>query len=143
MFAALATLTIAALFVATLLMRPAGEREARAAVEGFGARLQKVSLLATDASLVIEEEYGAFVEPALLARWQHEPLEAPGRQASSPWPDRIEIVRVARQGSGYVVEGEIVLRTSAGDAGRTPVIIQLVPSDEGYRIAAFEEQEGI
>ncbi|MBU2330043.1 hypothetical protein KKG57_01095, partial [Patescibacteria group bacterium] len=51
-------------------------------------------------------------------------LEAPGRLASSPSPDYIDIISVTKLDTGiYEVAGEIVLVTSTGDAGRVPVSI--------------------
>ncbi len=62
-----------------------------ATVQKFGSRLKNVSLLAPDAAEQIEVQYAEFVTPELLAAWMADPLQAPGRLTSSPWPDRIEI----------------------------------------------------
>lgn len=62
-------------------------------VEQFGQKLQMVSLLAPADTVrqVMQEQYSAYVTPDLLAKWQSDPQNAPGRLTSSPWPDRIEI----------------------------------------------------
>jgi hypothetical protein len=137
--AAIAVLIVAVLFVFVLL-RPSGEGEARQTVENFGKELQQVSLLAPDVAAQIETHYGPYVDAGLLASWQADPSQAPGRATSSPYPDHIEIQSVAPQGAGYVVSGEIVEMTSTGEAGREPVVILVVPEDRGYRIAAYQEQ---
>ncbi|MBV9159122.1 MAG: hypothetical protein JO019_00825 [Candidatus Kaiserbacteria bacterium] len=121
-----------------------GDAKARETVTTFGAQLQMVSLMAPDASSTIASVYGPYVTPELLAAWEKNPSKAPGRETSSPWPDRIEITQVAPQGSGYIVHGEMVMMTSneiehGGDAGRVPVVLQVVPQDNSWRIAAFQE----
>lgn len=85
-------------------------------VENFGKKLQKVSLLAPENDLKqsMEENYGEYVSPALLAQWAEDPQNAPGRLTSSPWPDRIEILGMEKvSATSYLVEGEIIEVTSA------------------------------
>jgi len=84
-------------------------------VEDFGKNLQKVSLLAPKdlVSESMQENYGTFVSPALLAEWRDDPQKAPGRMFSSPWPDRIEIGSVKKLAAdAYEVKGEIIEITS-------------------------------
>jgi hypothetical protein len=116
------------------------EASARTAVTAFGTQLQKVSLLAPDAANQIATQYGEYVTHALLASWQATPKKAPGRLTSSPWPDHIQITSAAPQGTGYVVSGGVVLMTSAGLAGVIPVVMQVVPQDGKWLIAAYQEQ---
>ena len=95
----------------------------------FGNRLKQVSLLAPDSARAraMEAQYGGLVAPALLKQWAADPRHAAGRITSSPWPDHIEIGNVARKSTRvYLVDGEIVERTSAdsaGASGRIPVRI--------------------
>jgi hypothetical protein len=114
---------------------------ARTAVEGFGAQLQNVSLLDPAASSTMASVYGPLVTPELLAIWQSDPEEAPGRLTSSPYPDRIEIDTIVKQGIGYIVSGTVVYATSDGESSRSPVILQIVPIDGEWLIAAYEEQQ--
>lgn len=97
-----------------------GETEAvKSLVEAFGRQLQKVSLLAPDDVVrrSIEEHYGAFVSPALLAAWQRSPSNAPGRQTSSPWPDRIEVHAIEKRSeTSYAVQGRVIEVTSVEKA---------------------------
>jgi hypothetical protein len=108
----------------------AAEREAVAAVvEQFGKQLQLVSLLAPAETVreSIREHYGEYVTPKLLEAWLNDPSEAPGRQVSSPWPDRIEIGEItAADDSVYEVTGEMVEITGAGNeiAARIPVTLR-------------------
>jgi len=85
-----------------------------AVVEGFGSRLKNVSLLAPDAAQQIEAQYAEFVAPRLLAAWVADPLQAPGRLTSSPWPERIEIDTLnSVDEEAYAVVGRVIEITSA------------------------------
>lgn len=89
--------------------------DVRTVVEGFGKELQRVSLLASDARQQIATHYSLYVAPALVMMWQNDPLQAPGRLTSSPWPDRIEISRITRMDdTHYTVEGMIIEASSGG-----------------------------
>lgn len=100
-------------------------------VEDFGKKLKTVSLQAPQdmVSKSIEEEYGGFVAPALLAEWQRGMQDVPGRLLSSPWPERIEILSINKlSASGYEIKGEIIEITSAemangGVAARRPITL--------------------
>lgn len=84
-------------------------------VEGFGAKLQAVSLMASADTLEksMKENYSEFVSEELIAKWINDPLNAPGRLASSPWPERIEILSVDKTSKdAYQVNGEIIEITS-------------------------------
>jgi len=117
-----------------------GESAARATVETFGEQMQKVSLLAPDASSTMATVYGAYVTPGLLASWESAPQSAPGRHTSSPWPDHIQVTTISQQGASYVVNGAVVLMTSTGLAGVVPVVLQVVPQNGTWLIAAYQEQ---
>lgn len=84
-------------------------------VKGFGGKLQFVSLLAPNEILEknMREYYGDYVSPELIEKWINDPLNAPGRLTSSPWPDRIEILSIVKLSeSEYEVRGEIIEITS-------------------------------
>ena len=58
---------------------------------------------------VWKKNYGDYITPELLAKWQGDPQNAPGRMTSSPWPDRIEISNIERQPDGsYIANGKII-----------------------------------
>lgn len=85
-------------------------------VEDFGRQLQAVSLQAPQDILEksMQEQYGAFVSPNLLKIWLADPLNAPGRLTSSPWPERIEIKSIEKLSeTQYKVQGEVIEMTSA------------------------------
>ena len=118
------------------------EEEIRKIVESFGSKLQEVSLQAP-ADLVVksmQDSYGAFVTPGLLRKWQNDPLNAPGRLTSSPWPDRIEVKTVEKiSEQQYQVKGEIIEITSAekesgGIAAKRPVTLIVEKSGHGWLI---------
>src|SRR5690606_31577422 len=105
---------------------------AAAAVRRLGERMKEVSLLAPDSLVAagIREAYAPLVTPELLALWLSDPRRAPGREVSSPWPERIDVLSVEAAGEGACrVEGEVVLMTSAeaaggGEAARSPVTLR-------------------
>lgn len=111
----------------------------------FGTRLQQVSLLAPDSARAraMQAQYGGLVAPALLKQWVADPHHAAGRVTSSPWPDHIEIGSVARKSTRvYLVDGEIVERTSAdsaGVSGRIPVRIAVWRVGRGWMIQNYEQ----
>lgn len=114
-------------------------------VEEFGKRLQEVSLLAPADAVAahMRETYAPYVTEDVLASWTHNPLSAPGRLTSSPWPDRIDITAITRESdSHYSVEGEIIEITTEGGgineeptvAIRRPVSISVEWTSDGWRI---------
>jgi hypothetical protein len=128
-------------FLPTAPAHTAGDEAAtRATVTAFGAQLQNVSPLAANVSTELSARYGNYVTPTLLASWKADPAIAPGRKVSSPWPDHIQIENVAQQGEGYIVTGGIVFMTKTGLAGVTPVVLQVVPENGTWLIAAYQEQ---
>jgi hypothetical protein len=119
--------------------------DVREVVERLGQRMKQVSLLAPDSIVVreIQQAYAPLVTPDLLEAWISEPARAPGREVSSPWPERIEIRSIESAGTGLCrVEGEVVYATSAertrsGVSIRKPVVLS-VRSADGWRIGAYE-----
>lgn len=118
-----------------------------AAVVGrFGEGLARVSLLAPVDTVrrELRAAFGSLVTRKLLDAWLAAPGSAPGRAASSPWPDRIVIRRARRIAPNeYRVEGDVVYVTSVekarGGAGaRKPVTLRIVRAEGGWRIAGYE-----
>ena len=111
-------------------------------VEDFGKRLKNVSLLAPAevAAKSIKENYAGYVAPALLAQWQNDPENAPGRVTSSPWPERIDIIETKKlSDTKYQVKGEIIEMTSAdivndGLAVKRPVVLTVEKIDKSWLI---------
>ncbi|HET6680637.1 MAG TPA: hypothetical protein VFG84_05510 [Gemmatimonadaceae bacterium] len=119
----------------------------RELVEKFGEHLERVSLLAPPDLLagVLRREYGPFVTSDLLARWIADPRRAPGREVSSPWPDRVEVTSVQQAGEDSCrLEADVIYTTSAdtvAGAGvsspRERVVIGL-HYDAGWRISTWQ-----
>lgn len=118
-------------------------------VADFGSKLKKVSLLAP-ADIVknsIQENYGDLVSPALLAKWQRDLQNVPGRGASSPWPERIEIVSIEKlSNSRYQIQGEIIKMTSVemvngGIAGKGPITLEVEKIGNRWLITAYENSD--
>jgi hypothetical protein len=115
----------------------------RSTITTFGQQLQKVSLLAPNASTTIASTYAAYATPQLLASWEADPESAPGRLTSSPWPDHIDITSVQKTSEGYAVQGNLILMTSnevehGGNAGSEPVSLQLVKTDGKWLISSYQ-----
>ncbi|MGD8405258.1 MAG: helix-turn-helix transcriptional regulator [Anaerolineales bacterium] len=122
------------------------ETEVRELVKDFGRKLQIVSLQAPDAAQEIQDQYSDFVEPALLEIWMNNVMDAPGRIVSSPWPDRIEITTLKKEGSDrYVITGSVIEVTSfevanGGEADKIPVRI-VVQNDQGHWLITEYKEE--
>ena len=113
-------------------------------VEDFGSKLQKVSLQAPReiVNKSMQENYGDFVSPALLAEWLSNPSNVPGRVLSSPWPDRIEILSIDKMSEdAYEVKGGIIEITSVekvkgGVATKRPITLVVKKTGERWLIDA-------
>jgi len=125
----------------------ADEAAVRQLVEGFGQRLQSVSLLAPDAPQQMQQQYGEFVAPALLQTWMGDASKAPGRLVSSPWPDRIEITTIETETAdryvvtGFVIEVTSVELANGGAAARVPVRITVERVQGSWRITEYAQQQ--
>lgn len=115
-------------------------------VADFGKTLKNVALVAPEdvAAKSIKENYAAYVSPALLAQWQKDPQNAPGRATSSPWPERIDITDTEKiSDSKYQVQGEIIKMTSVemaggGYAAKRPVVLAVEKADGKWVITAVK-----
>ncbi|MBP9710906.1 MAG: hypothetical protein KBD50_01440 [Candidatus Pacebacteria bacterium] len=86
----------------------------RTMITEFGGTLKNVSLLSPTVSADIAAHYNVYLAPELLAAWQANPSEALGRNTSSPWPDRIEVVTVSPIGdSQFQAEANVIEVTNA------------------------------
>ena len=112
----------------------------RQAVEELGRRMKEVSTLAPPdvAAATIRRTYSGLVTAELLDRWATEPATAPGRQVSSPWPERIEVENVSEEANGkVVVTGVIVEVTSTGEAARVPVRLTVDRVASGWLVSDY------
>jgi len=122
------------------------EEAVKGLIEDFGKKLQSVSLLSPEDVLIesMQENYGDFVSPELLAKWQNDPQNAPGRVTSSPWPDRIDVLEVEKLSeNAYQVKGEIIEITSTeqasgGIAAKRPITLEVKKIGNQWLIDAAE-----
>lgn len=123
-------------------------------VKSFGNKLQTVSLLAPKDIVAknMQESYGNLVSQALIQKWSLDPLKAPGRLTSSPWPDRINILGIVKSSNDiYEVKGEIieitnVEKASVGVAAKRPITLVLKKIDnhwliDNVTIGTYEEAD--
>ena len=116
------------------------QEQVQTVVKEFGEHLKNVPL-AAESELVrtsIEKEYRPYASAVLMDRWLDDPAHAPGREVSSPWPERIEIKSIQKVGEYCEIEGEIVYLTSTGESGRSPVFLTAAFLDEKWLIAEYQ-----
>jgi hypothetical protein len=109
----------------------AEKTEVATLVDKFGSKLKEVSL--SDPEEVVSQEiknvYAPFVSSNLLSDLTNDPARTPGRDVSSPWPEKIEIISMEKLDSHTIqVKGKIILMTSVevaqgGNAGETPIML--------------------
>lgn len=112
----------------------------RQVVAELGRRMKEVSTLAPPdvAAATIRRTYSGLVTAELLDRWTTEPATAPGRQVSSPWPERIDVQNVSEEANGkVVVTGVIVEVTSTGEAARIPVRLTVDRVANGWLLSDY------
>ena len=123
-----------------------GNDAAKAVLVAFGTKLKNVPLVGESTALTsaIEENYAPYVTPELLADWKANPAHAPGRLASSPLPDRLTVETMVAQGTGRIINGEVIMVTidqKPGESADTvPYIAQLIQTPRGWKIAAYQEE---
>lgn len=113
-------------------------------VKDFGSKLQTVSLQAPTDILnkSMKDNYSNFVSPALLAKWESNPQDAPGRLTSSPWPDRIEILTNEKlldhvyEVKGQIIEVTSTEKESGGIAAKRPITLTVKKMGDQWLIDA-------
>ncbi len=129
-------LVVAGLILSTKMPRQLNvqeKQEITTFVEVFGITLKKVDMVAPekDVSENIKEVYVPLLTDNLLLEWTFDPLKALGRVGSSPWPDRIEILSMAKLDEYTVkVKGYVVWVASGGEnkleiTEKVPVVLIL------------------
>ncbi len=114
-------------------------------VQNFGEQLKMVSLLAPEDIIKenMEKHYGEYVTLKLIEDWLNDPMKAPGRFLSSPWPERIDILEVEKLSEDeYEVTGNIIELTSVelkegGIASKKSIILNIKKYDGKWLIDAF------
>lgn len=111
-------------------------------VQNFGEQLKMVSLLAPEDILkeTMNEYYGEYVSPELIEKWLKDPVAAPGKLTSSPWPGRIDVLSVEKIAENeYIVKGNIVEFTSVemeegGIAAKREITLNIKRIDDKFII---------
>lgn len=129
--------------VTWFIARPNHDEKIRESVTLFGQRLKNVPLAADSDEIVrsIDVEYAAVVTPELLETWKNNPEDAPGREVSSPTPNRIEIIEIQKLGEAYLVVGDIVLTTSVqGEELRERILMVMEKREKVWLISDYTKQ---
>ena len=102
--------------------------------------MKEISTLAPSDVVIasLRKTYSGLVTPELLRKWESDPSAAPGRQTSSPWPDRIEVQDASVTNDTAVVAASIVEMTSSGESRRVPVRLTLHRGNDGWRISDYQ-----
>ncbi|WP_058486473.1 M56 family metallopeptidase [Defluviitalea phaphyphila] len=115
------------------------EQDIQIMVEAFGKTLKEVLLSAPDDIVAanIKEKYGIYITSELLQKWQDNPQSAPGRMVSSPWPERIDLIKIENTDKNqYTVYGEIIEVTSAEQvAAKRPITIVVEKINDSWLIS--------
>ena len=114
----------------------------------FGRSLKNISLMAPQDIVKesLQKTYGELAAPALLTEWQNDPQNAPGRVSSSPWPERIDIIKLEKlTDQKYEVKGEIIEMTSVemvngGYAAKQPVTLVVENLDNRWLITDMKAE---
>ncbi|MGD9568313.1 MAG: stalk domain-containing protein [Sedimentibacter sp.] len=115
-------------------------------IQDFGGQLKMVSLLAPEDIIkdTMEKYYGDYVSAELVVKWIKDSENAPGRQLSSPWPERIDVLSVEKTDENeYIVKGTIIEITSVelkegGSAARRPITLHVDKIDDKWVITGAE-----
>lgn len=115
-------------------------------VEGFGEQLKMIPLLAPEDLLkeYMNEYYGDYVSEELIEKWLQDPVEAPGKLTSSPWPECIDVLSVEKiDNNKYRVMGGIIELTSVevehgGIAATREITLDVLKTDDKWMIIDVE-----
>ncbi len=118
-------------------------------IRDFGSKLKHVSLLAPEDTVKasMQENYSDYVSPALLAQWENDLQNVPGRVTSSPWPERIEIVDMDKLSDyRYRIEADIIEMTSVemvngGEAARRKISLEVEKTGNRWFIVRYQNNE--
>lgn len=112
-------------------------------VSDFALTFKMVSLLATSTlASSMDQYYASYVAPELLEKWKKEPMQAPGRLTSSPWPDHAEIDSIEKvQDGSYRVIINVVQLTEATTApvGLQPIYMRLKNIEGQWKIVELQK----
>ncbi|MDB5195263.1 MAG: hypothetical protein JWO84_447 [Parcubacteria group bacterium] len=120
--------------------------QVRMTVSNLGDVLQQVPLIAPPdiVAFAMNKYYALYVRPDLLAQWEADPLHAPGRLTSSPWPDRIDTTSATKNKDGtYTVDATIVELANGAQGPQTADTIHarftLSKGPDGWQITHYEK----
>lgn len=109
----------------------------RAVIEAFGDNLAMVPLMGpeNERRAAMDAYYTDYLSPSLLSSWYPAGAEALGRNASFPYPDRIEVVEISEERGIFTVEGNVIEVTETEEvAAVQPVTFMLERQETGWRI---------
>lgn len=122
----------------------AGDRIAQI-VEAFGQNMKNVRIVVVPKETteeLIDRHYAPYVTKELLASWKRQIETTPGRELSSPWPERIEVQSVALAADGtYEVRGQVIWLAGGETVGEDAVTLQLKLEDGSWKINAYKVAE--
>ena len=123
--------------------------QVRIIVAGLGDNLVKVPLIAPSnvVDFAMDQYYAQYVRPDLLSAWKNDPMSAPGRLTSSPWPDSIEVTGITKRDTDTYVVNASIIEVAHGASGTTtetvskdPVSFTLSRGPDGWQISGYEKR---
>jgi hypothetical protein len=115
--------------------------DVRRVVTELGTRMRLVSVLAQPpiVTRALADAYDSLVTKPLLDEWRSNPRSAPGREVSNPWPARIEVRSIEREGTGCRANGDAVyvLTSDTTRAVRRRAMSLLAGSAPQPRVSEF------
>jgi hypothetical protein len=144
---ALSTLSTSSAIIVTEAT-PSAEQPIRTLITTFGSKIKNVDQKAVkreDLRNQITDNYKGLISDALYSSWEANPALAPGRPASSPWPEQIEVSGISQTkpviSEAYEIQADLVWLTSQGESSKEPIIIRVVKEHDqwvidDYRIAS-------
>jgi hypothetical protein len=115
------------------------EQVVRDRVAQFATKFELVQVTAAKAVAVkaIKDNYSSFVSPEVLAIWEKNPAQAPGRTTAAVSAQKIEVKEIIKKDDGsYEVQGEI-METSTNKL-LSLVAMKLRNEDGQWIITGFE-----
>ncbi|GBG07759.1 hypothetical protein PAT3040_02320 [Paenibacillus agaridevorans] len=113
-------------------------------VEGFGQNLKHVRIVTVPEEKtkeLIDQYYTPYVAKELITAWKEHIESTPGRELSSPWPERIEVQSVIFTNDAVSeVQGHIIGMAGGEIVGKDAVSIHLKLEDGKWKIDHIEEK---
>lgn len=111
------------------------------AAELFGDQLKSAMLLVPEEQLKeqIDQLYAPYVSNELIGKWKEQLELTPGRELSSPWPERLDVLSITKlNDETYKLHGQIVEVAGGEVVGTNDVNLLMKIETDQWKIDSFE-----